>query len=74
VTINQSVVLINALKSVLKCVKKINAPIKIAAKIAQQKDAKVKRAQALQNTVRVAQQPMSAKRNALKANAHQLVK
>lgn len=70
----QNVAPTNALKSALKCAKRTNAPIKIAAKIAQLKDAKVKHVQALKNTLLAAQLPMSAKRNALKANVPTNVK
>ena len=66
--ISQSVVPTNALKSVLKSAKKINAPIRIVAKIAQLKVAQVKHAQAQKNTLLAAQLPMSAKRNVLKVN------
>lgn len=63
-----NVVPTNALRSVLKCAKRTNAPIKIAAKIAQLKDAKVKYVPALKNTLLAVQLPMSAKRNVLKVN------
>jgi hypothetical protein len=66
--IAQNVVPTNARKSVLKCAKRTNAPIRIAAKIAQLKDAKVKHVQVLLKTLHVVQLPMSAKRNALKVN------
>lgn len=70
----RNVVPTNALRSVLKCAKRTNAPIRIAAKIAQLKDAKVKHVQVLLKTLHAAQLQMSAKRNVLKRNVHQLVK
>lgn len=69
-----NVVPTNALRSVLKCVKRTNAPIKIAAKIAQLKDAKVKHVQVLKNTLLAAQLQMSVKRNVPKVNVPTNVK
>ncbi len=66
--ISQNVAPTNALKSVLKSVKKINVRIRIVAKIAQLKVVRVKHAQAPRNTLLAVQLPMSAKRNALKVN------
>jgi len=67
-----NVVRTNALKSVLKCAKRTNALIRIAAKIAQLKDAKVRLAKVLMP--HVVQLPMNAQKNVLKRNVPQLVK
>ena len=71
-TISQNVVPISAQKSVSKCAKKTNAPIRIAAKNVQPKDAKV--VHVAKKQLHVAQLPMSAKRNVLKVNVPPLVK
>jgi len=70
----QNAVPTNALRSVLKCAKRINVPIRIVAKIAQLKVVKVKHAPAPKNTLLAALLPMSAKRNVLKINVLLLAK